>query len=55
MTDTSFIESEDRQALRKAVSEWVSSYGHEYYLKRLAPKSTPPNCGRRQASSASSG
>ncbi|MBX9980202.1 MAG: acyl-CoA dehydrogenase, partial [Mycobacterium gordonae] len=34
MTDTSFIESEDRQALRKAVREWVSSYGAEYYLKK---------------------
>src|SRR3954467_12093876 len=34
MSDTSFIESEDRQALRKAVSEWASSYGAEYYLKK---------------------
>ena len=29
MTDNSFIESEDRKALRKAVSEWASSYGSE--------------------------
>ncbi|GAQ35730.1 isovaleryl-CoA dehydrogenase [Mycobacterium pseudoshottsii JCM 15466] len=34
MTDTSFIENEDRRALRKAVSEWASNYGHEYYLKK---------------------
>src|SRR3954453_17633541 len=34
MSDTSFIESEDRQALRKAVSKWASSYGAEYYLKK---------------------
>jgi alkylation response protein AidB-like acyl-CoA dehydrogenase len=34
MTDSSFIENEDRQALRKAVREWVSGYGAEYYLKK---------------------
>ena len=34
MTETSFIESEERQALRKAVAEWASSYGHEYYLEK---------------------
>ena len=34
MTDSSFIENEDRKALRKAVSEWASSYGSEYYLKK---------------------
>ncbi|QUR68761.1 acyl-CoA dehydrogenase family protein [Mycobacterium spongiae] len=34
MTDTSFIESEERQALRKAVAALVSSYGHEYYLNK---------------------
>jgi alkylation response protein AidB-like acyl-CoA dehydrogenase len=34
MTDTSFIENEDRQALRKAVSTWASNYGGEYYLKK---------------------
>lgn len=34
MTDTSFIESEERQALRKAVSEWASKYGSEYYLRK---------------------
>ena len=34
MTDSSFIESEDRKSLRKAVSEWASSYGSEYYLKK---------------------
>ena len=33
MTDTSFIESEERQALRKSVSAWASNYGAEYYLK----------------------
>jgi alkylation response protein AidB-like acyl-CoA dehydrogenase len=34
MTDTSFIESEERQALRKSVSAWASNYGSEYYLKK---------------------
>ena len=34
MTDTSFIENEERQALRKAVSTWASNYGSEYYLKK---------------------
>src|ERR1700684_2312577 len=34
MTDSSFIESEDRKALRKAVAGWASSYGSEYYLKK---------------------
>ena len=34
MTDTSFIESEERQALRKSVAAWASNYGSEYYLKK---------------------
>ena len=34
MTDSSFIENEDRRALRKAVSEWASNYGAEYYLQK---------------------
>src|SRR5580765_3752032 len=34
MTESSFIESEDRKALRKAVSDWASKYGSEYYLKK---------------------
>ena len=34
MTDTSFIENEERQALRKSVSAWASNYGSEYYLKK---------------------
>src|ERR1700689_2151040 len=34
MTDSSFIESEDRKALRKAVAGWASSYCSEYYLKK---------------------
>ena len=34
MTDNSFIENEDRQALRKSVSAWASNYGAEYYLKK---------------------
>ena len=29
MTDSSFIENEDRKALRKAVSEWASKFGSE--------------------------
>ena len=34
MTDTSFIESEERQALRKSVAAWAANYGSEYYLKK---------------------
>jgi alkylation response protein AidB-like acyl-CoA dehydrogenase len=34
MTDTSFIESPERQALRKAVAAMSASYGHEYYLEK---------------------
>src|SRR6201993_4807175 len=34
MIDTSFIENEERQALRKSVSAWASNYGSEYYLKK---------------------
>lgn len=34
MTDTSFIESEERQALRKAVAAMAASYGPEYYLEK---------------------
>ncbi len=32
--DTSFIESEERQALRKSVSALAANYGPEYYLER---------------------
>jgi alkylation response protein AidB-like acyl-CoA dehydrogenase len=34
MTDTSFIENEERQALRKAVAALVSNYGPDYYLEK---------------------
>jgi alkylation response protein AidB-like acyl-CoA dehydrogenase len=34
MTDTSFIESPERQALRKAVAAMAASYGQEYYLEK---------------------
>lgn len=34
MTDTSFIESVERQELRKAVSALAANYGPEYYLDR---------------------
>ena len=34
MTDTSFIEGEERQALRKAVSAFAASYGPQYYLEK---------------------
>ena len=32
MTDSGFIESEERQALRKAVAAFASNYGKDYYL-----------------------
>ncbi len=34
MTDTSFIENEERRALRKAVAALVSNYGQDYYLEK---------------------
>ncbi len=34
MTDTSFIENEERRALRKAVAALVSNYGPDYYLQK---------------------
>ena len=34
MTDYSFIENEDRKALRKAVAALVANYGQEYYLQK---------------------
>ena len=34
MTETSFIESEERQALRKAVAAFAAEYGQEYFLEK---------------------
>lgn len=34
MTDTSFIESDERRELRKAVAALAASYGPDYYLKK---------------------
>jgi len=34
MTETGFIESAERQALRNAVSEMAASYGSDYYLEK---------------------
>jgi alkylation response protein AidB-like acyl-CoA dehydrogenase len=34
VTQTSFIESEERQALRKAVAALMSNYGQDYYLEK---------------------
>jgi alkylation response protein AidB-like acyl-CoA dehydrogenase len=34
VTQTSFIESEERQALRKAVAALISNYGQDYYLEK---------------------
>src|SRR6201991_799075 len=34
MTDSSFIENEDRKALRKAVAAMASGYGADYYLEK---------------------
>jgi alkylation response protein AidB-like acyl-CoA dehydrogenase len=34
MTENGFIESEERQALRKAVSAMVANYGQDYYLEK---------------------
>jgi alkylation response protein AidB-like acyl-CoA dehydrogenase len=34
MTDNSFVESEERQALRKSVAALVANYGQEYYLRK---------------------
>src|SRR5215208_4763056 len=34
MTDTGFIESEERQALRKSVAAMAANYGQDYYLDK---------------------
>jgi alkylation response protein AidB-like acyl-CoA dehydrogenase len=34
MTDTSFIENEERRALREAVAAMASNYGQDYYLEK---------------------
>ncbi|HME49569.1 acyl-CoA dehydrogenase family protein [Mycobacterium sp.] len=34
MTENSFVESEERQALRKSVAALVANYGQEYYLEK---------------------
>src|SRR6478735_10106168 len=34
MTDNGFIESEERQALRKAVAGMAANYGQDYYLEK---------------------
>lgn len=34
MTDTSFIENEERQALRQAVAAMTANYGQDYYLEK---------------------
>ena len=34
MTDTSFIESDERRALREAVAAMASNYGQDYYLEK---------------------
>ena len=34
MTETSFTENGERRALRKAVADWASKYGSEYYLEK---------------------
>ena len=34
MTENSFIESEERQALRKSVAALVANYGQDYYLEK---------------------
>ncbi|MFA5711413.1 acyl-CoA dehydrogenase family protein, partial [Mycolicibacterium sp.] len=34
MTDTGFIESPERQALRSAVAAMAANYGPEYYLEK---------------------
>ena len=34
MTDTGFVESEERRALRKAVAAMAANYGQDYYLEK---------------------
>ena len=51
-----FIETEERQALRKAVAAMAANYGQDYYLREGARRRAHrPNCGPRPANSASSG
>lgn len=40
-TDSSFIENEERQALRKSVTALVANYGSEYYLKKARAHDHP--------------
>lgn len=34
MTDTSFIENDERRALRQAVAAMAANYGQDYYLEK---------------------
>jgi len=34
MTDNAFVESEERQALRKSVAAMAANYGQDYYLEK---------------------
>ena len=55
MTDTGFIENEERQALRKAVAALAANYGQDYYLEKARAGEHTDELWRRQANSASSG
>ncbi|HZQ32303.1 MAG TPA: acyl-CoA dehydrogenase, partial [Mycobacterium sp.] len=34
MTESGFIESAERRALRESVATWASNYGQDYYLEK---------------------
>ncbi len=38
-----FTETEERQALRKAVAELAAKYGHEYYLEKARARRATPS------------
>ena len=54
-TETSFIESDERQALRKSVAALAANYGRSTTSSEAGLAATPTNCGARQDNSASSG
>ena len=50
-----FVETEEQQALRKAVAAMVANYGQDYYLEKARAGEHTDELWSRQASSASSG
>ena len=54
-TENGFIESEERQALRKAVAAMAANYGQDYYLEKARGGQHTDELWDEEANSASSG